>query len=194
VLDAALNRLLADGFDGLTIAAVATDAGVAETTVYRRWPTKAALAAAALTELAAADNPTPDTGSLEGDLRTVLSQVLDVLRRPEVERIIRALAALPDDVPGMAEARATFFQTRVSGMKDIAARAAARGELRGDGVDAAELLESLVAPAYLRLLVTGLPLDDDLITRSARAALELAQRANTDTRRRPRRADATTSH
>src|SRR5437667_200471 len=75
VLDAALNRLLADGFDGLSIAAVATDAGVAETTVYRRWPTKAALAAAALTELAAADNPTPDTGSLEGDLRTVLSQV-----------------------------------------------------------------------------------------------------------------------
>src|SRR2546427_11820147 len=68
VLDAALNRLLTDGFDALSIAAVATDAGVAETTVYRRWPTKSALAAAALAELAAADNPTPATRNPEGNL------------------------------------------------------------------------------------------------------------------------------
>src|ERR1700758_3230045 len=65
VLDATLSRLLANAFAGLTVADVAADAGVAETTVYRRWPTKSALTAAALAELAAADNPTPDTGTLE---------------------------------------------------------------------------------------------------------------------------------
>jgi AcrR family transcriptional regulator len=172
VLDATLNRLLADGFDGLSIASVASDAGVAETTIYRRWPTKSALTAAALAELAATDNPTPDTGTLEDDLRTVLSQVLDLLRRPEVERIIRALAALPDDVPGMADARATFFQARISAAADIATRATERGELQ-DTVDIQDLLETLVAPAYMRLLVTGLPLDDVLLDRSVRAALDL---------------------
>jgi AcrR family transcriptional regulator len=187
VLDAALGHLLADGFDGFSIAAVAAQAGVAETTAYRRWPTKSTLAAAALTEFAATENPTPDTGSLGSDLRTVLAQVLDLLRTPEVERIIRALAALPNDVAGMAEVRDAFVRARIASMQEIVARAAARGELRSDGVDAGELLETLVAPAYLRLLVTGLPLDDDLIARSARAALDLAQRANPDTRRRPRR-------
>jgi AcrR family transcriptional regulator len=177
VLDATLNRLLADGFDGLSIASVASDAGVAETTVYRRWATKSALTAAALAELAATDNPSPDTGTLEGDLRIVLSQVLDLFRRPEVERIIRALAALPDDVPGMADARATFFQARTSAAADIATRATERGELQ-DAVDIQDLLETLVAPAYMRLLVTGLPLDDALLDRSVRAALDLTSHSS----------------
>jgi AcrR family transcriptional regulator len=172
VLDATLNRLLANGFAGLTVAAVAADAGVAETTIYRRWPTKSALAAAALAELAAAENPTPDTGTLESDLRTVLTQILDLLRRPDVERIIRALAALADDVAGMSETRTAFLQTRVAGMQDIVTRASTRGELP-EGVDPADVLETLVAPAYLRLLITGLPLDDALVERSVRAALDL---------------------
>jgi hypothetical protein len=55
-------------------------------------------------------------------------------------------------------------------MEDIVARAVKRGELP-PSVDAGELLESLVAPAYLRLLVTGMPLDDALIERSVNAAL-----------------------
>lgn len=174
VLGATLDRLLANGFAGLSVAAVAADAGVAETTIYRRWPTKSALAAAALAELAATENPTPDTGNLETDLRTVLNQILDLLRRPEIERIIRALAALSDDISGMTETRNAFLQTRVDGMHDIVTRATRRGELR-DSVDPAELLETLIAPAYLRLLVTGLPLNDALVDRSVRAALDMTR-------------------
>jgi AcrR family transcriptional regulator len=173
VLDATLSRLLANGFAGLTVADVAADAGVAETTIYRRWPTKAALAATALAEFAATENPTPDTGNFESDLRTVLTQILDLLRRPDVERIIRALAALSDDVTGMTETRNAFLQTRVAGMNDVVTRATTRGEL-DEGVNPADLLETLIAPAYLRLLITGLPLNDALVDRSVRAALDLA--------------------
>ncbi len=175
VLGATLDRLLATGFAGLTVADVAADAGVAETTIYRRWPTKSALAAAALNELAAAENPTPDTGTLEHDLRTVLVQIIDLLRRPDVERIIRALAALSDEVAGMTAARNAFLQTRINGMQDIVTRATNRGELR-QALDPADLLEMLIAPAYLRLLVTGLPLDDALVERSVRAALDLTKK------------------
>jgi hypothetical protein len=102
----------------------------------------------------------------------VLTQILDLLRRPDVERIIRALAALADDVAGMTETRNAFLQTRVAGMQDIVTRASTRGELP-EGVDPADVLETLVAPAYLRLLITGLPLDDALVERSVRAALDL---------------------
>jgi AcrR family transcriptional regulator len=174
VLDATRSRLLATGFAGLTVADVAADAGVAETTIYRRWPTRTALAAAALAEFAAAENPTPDTGTLETDLRTVLTQILDLLRRPEVERIIRALAALSDDVTGMTETRNAFLQTRVASMNEIVTRATNRGEIRAD-VHPGDLLETLAAPTYLRLLITGLPLDDALVDRSVRAALDLTR-------------------
>lgn len=54
-------RLLERGYDGLSLSEVAKAAGVAETTVYRRWPTKAALAAAALLQFAAVENPLPSS-------------------------------------------------------------------------------------------------------------------------------------
>jgi hypothetical protein len=52
-----------------------------------------------------------------------------------------------------------------------------RGEVR-EGVDAAAVLESLVAPAYLRLLITAMPLDEALVERSVRSAQDLARRAS----------------
>jgi len=46
VLDAAWDLLHAKGFAGLTVDEVAERAGPAQTTVYRRWPTKDHLAVA----------------------------------------------------------------------------------------------------------------------------------------------------
>lgn len=60
-------------------------------------------------------------------------------------------------------------------MRDIVARAVQRGELH-EGVDAAELLETLVAPAYLRFSSPEMPLDQVLVDRSVRAALDVARR------------------
>lgn len=174
VLDAALARLIADGYDHLSIGAVAADAGVAETTVYRHWPTKAHLAAAALAQLADAENPTPDTGTLDGDLRTILTQVVELIRRPEVEHLIRTLAGLSNEIAGMRDARDAFRDTRVAGMQTILDRAVERGEIH-DGASAAILLETLVAPAYLRLLITGTPLDNSLIEPSVKASLALTK-------------------
>ena len=51
VAQAALTQLLDVGYQGLTIRGVAQAAGVAETTVYRRWPTINHLTAAALLKL-----------------------------------------------------------------------------------------------------------------------------------------------
>jgi AcrR family transcriptional regulator len=48
VLAVAGRRLAGSGYDALSIAAVAHEAGTTRQAVYRRWPTKASLAAAAL--------------------------------------------------------------------------------------------------------------------------------------------------
>ena len=170
VLDAALAQLVAHGYDGLSIGAVAREAGVAETTVYRRWPTSADLAAAAISHLTQADNPIPDTGSLDGDLQALLAQIVGLLRRPEIVRILRAAAAFDSSHPSAAQARTEFWDRRFAGSRVIVERAVRRGELAED-VDAYALIEFLVAPTYLRVLLVDRPVDDELMHSSVARTL-----------------------
>ena len=67
ILAATLDVLGEDGFGGLTMAAVIARSGVSSATLYRRWPTKQDLVAAALASLHPAATEI-DTGSLEGDI------------------------------------------------------------------------------------------------------------------------------
>jgi AcrR family transcriptional regulator len=62
VLEVAGRQLATSGYDALSIAAVAHDAGTTRQAVYRRWPTKASLAAAAL-QRAVEEPATPDDSS-----------------------------------------------------------------------------------------------------------------------------------
>ncbi|MEA2667350.1 MAG: hypothetical protein QOJ33_284, partial [Chloroflexota bacterium] len=57
-----------DGLAGMTIEGVAERAGVGKASIYRRWPSKGALAFDAVLDGILATQPTPDTGSLEDDL------------------------------------------------------------------------------------------------------------------------------
>ncbi|WP_059039192.1 TetR/AcrR family transcriptional regulator [Gordonia desulfuricans] len=170
VATAALDQLLEHGLPGLTIRGVAQAAGVAETTVYRRWPSTNHLAAAALLKLADDDNPLPDTGSLENDLRELLEQVVALLSRREVMRVVRGAAAMDDDDPTVAAAKDAFFSRRFANSTLIVKRAIARGELPA-GTDAFRLIETLVAPAYLRAILVDRPLDDELVDTCVRFAI-----------------------
>ena len=59
VLAATRHHLATHGLAGLSIAAVADDAGTTRPSLYRRWPTKLSLAVAAVADLAEVDPPTP---------------------------------------------------------------------------------------------------------------------------------------
>ncbi|MBS2554019.1 helix-turn-helix transcriptional regulator, partial [Catenulispora sp. NL8] len=48
ILTAAKRQLAVLGYEGMSIAAVALEAGTTRQALYRRWPSKAALAAAAV--------------------------------------------------------------------------------------------------------------------------------------------------
>src|SRR5918911_3967499 len=73
VIRAAILRLLAEvGYGSLTMDAVAARAGVGKATIYRRWRTKQDLVVDTISDLTRTEASTPDTGSLEGDLRALL--------------------------------------------------------------------------------------------------------------------------
>ncbi|MFD0467130.1 TetR/AcrR family transcriptional regulator [Nonomuraea thailandensis] len=68
IFDATLRLVAERGYDGLTVEGVAERSGVNKTTIYRWWPSKAALLGAALVESDVLGFDSPDTGSLRGDL------------------------------------------------------------------------------------------------------------------------------
>src|SRR5271170_4060655 len=71
ILRSTLKLLKQDGgFAELSIEAVAADASVGKTTVYRWWPTKGALVADAFSESAAEELRFPNTGSVYDDMRS----------------------------------------------------------------------------------------------------------------------------
>lgn len=110
VLDAALVELAHAGYHGFRMDAVASRAAVNKTTIYRRWPSRAALVTALVDRMRAPlrASPLPDTGRLESDLVAAFSRrfsfgrktegrawarLLEERYRPEVEAIIGAAVA-----------------------------------------------------------------------------------------------------
>jgi AcrR family transcriptional regulator len=87
------------GYNALTIDGVASRAGVGRPTIYRRWPSKAALVIGALGEPAHADHPIPDTGRLRDDLLEIRRRLLAMLRSPEGQRVLPGLVADLTDHP-----------------------------------------------------------------------------------------------
>src|SRR5947199_10211682 len=71
IVRAAAETMVAVGFQRMTVPGVAAAAGVAKTTVYRRYPTTAELALVAISHLNAS-NPGPDTGSARDYLLLLL--------------------------------------------------------------------------------------------------------------------------
>jgi AcrR family transcriptional regulator len=105
VLDAALVELARSGYAGFQMEGVASRAAVNKTTIYRRWPSRAALVTALVERMRTPirESPLPDTGQLERDLVEAFTRrftfgrkvdgrawarLLDERHNPEVETII----------------------------------------------------------------------------------------------------------
>ena len=159
---AATEELLTDvGYDELTVDEVARRAGVHKTTVYRRWPTKPELIADAVREQSAEAVPIPDTGSLRGDLRQLARDVAHNIGTERGSRRARTIVAAAASSAELTSRVNEFWVHRLQMCAPIVERAVARGELPADS-DPDLIIETLVGPIWLRLLVTGEPIDDEL--------------------------------
>jgi AcrR family transcriptional regulator len=160
VLRATLDALLAGGHDDLSVRDVAEQAGVHETSVYRRWGTRANLILDAVLGEVQAAVPVPDTGSLRGDLLALLSAIAAFITTPLGQLLLQL--ALRDDLPEDRDVRDQFWAERFSTGQTVLQRARDRGELR-PGVNAQLTIETLLGGLYVRLLLTREPIDDTLI-------------------------------
>jgi AcrR family transcriptional regulator len=160
-------ELLAEtGYADLSVDAIARRAGTSKPAIYRRWPSKAHLVHEAVFPISDA-TALPDTGSLAGDVREMVSRTAAFLTTPA------ARAALPGLVGEMA-ADLTLHSALLERFGDILSRgltdrladAVERGEVRPD-VTAAEMVEVVAGTTFLALLTRGNALDDSWIDRTA---------------------------
>ncbi|WP_433563052.1 TetR/AcrR family transcriptional regulator [Nocardia sp. CA-151230] len=163
VLDATLEVLADNGFDQLSIGAVATRAGVHESSIYRRWKTRERLIFDAMLEHSAENLPVPDTGSLRTDLIAFNRSMVAIVDSPLGTMLGRAMASASDN-PELAESRAEFWRIRLDGARVMLDRAIERGELE-TAPDPWLVLEILTAPIHFRKLLTREPLSDDYAER-----------------------------
>jgi AcrR family transcriptional regulator len=157
-------ELLADeGLRGLSVEKVAEQAGVAKTTIYRRFPSKRELVRAALASVAAFGQiDPPDTGSVRDDLRALARARVVVLKRTGTQLLMPRLMAEAGSDPELHALIVTVFADPARDVViRVLRRAAERGELRADAD--LELVIDLFAGALVyRLLYTrgelrGLP-------------------------------------
>ena len=161
VLTAALELLVREGYAGLTLNVLAARAGVAKTTILRRWGSKAAVAAAAVERLALHSVDLPESGTLRGDLKTLQERAVAVFTEGDgrfVPRLIRESGHHPE----IADLLHTVIHTRRLAYHRILGRAIARHELDPE-VDQDVIIDVLMGPIWTRLLITRDPITDALI-------------------------------
>ena len=160
ILRSTLKLLKQDGgFAELTIEGIAADANVGKTTVYRWWPTKAALVADAF--VANADNELrfPNTGSVYTNINLQMRGLIRIFRSQR-GKVVAALLAGGQSDPELLEAyRDRFLWPRRRQAYETLQRGVDRGELPA-GSDFDLILDSLYGPILMRFLIRHVKLEE----------------------------------
>lgn len=163
ILEATLRLVAQVGIEGLTMDAVARDAGVGKATIYRRWSSKEALMLDAW--MTCVRKPeVPDTGTLQGDLEALLGGIDHPFSDSELQRVFPQMIAAAKVNPDVADAYREFIAQRRAPMQAVLQRAVARGEI-DPAVDLQVVHDLLVAPLMYRWLVSDAPVDEAVIGR-----------------------------
>jgi AcrR family transcriptional regulator len=148
------------GYGSFTIGEIAARAGVADSSIYRRWGSLEALLAAVALRRLNAQSPMPDTGSLEGDLRTYAANVAREITGPDGLAVVRLAVALSGGGREGVQAAEDVRADRMGQLQAMLDRARERGE---DAPDAYGVLDHILAPMYIRVLFGLVPLTPEYI-------------------------------
>ena len=158
VIAATEKILQTDGYARLTMERVAAESGVAKTTLYRRWPTKAALCMELYLEIAGRELQIPDTGDLARDLQHIADTVVRLQTRTVAGPAFLGLIAEAQIDPDSRGAfLAEFAERRRAVTREVLKRAIARGELEPH-TDIDLVIDTLGGAVTFRVLQRHAPL------------------------------------
>lgn len=144
-----LAQLGETGYAGLTIEGVAAASGIAKTTIYRRWASKAEMVFA-LAIHTGEQRPEIDTGSLAGDVRELAVRAVALISHEPGRSVLPGLLADMVGNPALnARLRELFVAAARADVVAIVERARSRGELEsGESNRVAEFHAALLGIPY----------------------------------------------
>ena len=159
ILASAFRQLVQVGYAGLSIESVAADAGVAKTTIYRRYPTKRDLVIAALRESTPFPMPALDLPAREA-LEAFVRGAIAMLIESGAFRVLGSLLVEDQRHPGLLDVfRERVLFPRRAMVEAIIQRGIERGELRRD-VDPLIVIEMIAGAVFAHHVILGLGGDE----------------------------------
>ncbi|WP_447913630.1 TetR/AcrR family transcriptional regulator [Microbacterium phyllosphaerae] len=176
ILDATMRMLDADHPDSLTvqklsIERIAREAGVSKTTIYRWWPSKAAVVIDTFLENHIARTPIREDIPALDALRVHIESLAQVYSGHEGRLIAQLVAECQYDSTTMEVFKDRFWRSRAAATQALIERAVAEGALRSD-IDPEVIAELLYSPLYFRLLFAVGPLDEETLRQLMTGALD----------------------
>lgn len=157
ILEAALELCRERGFPKTTMEGIASRAGVGKQTIYRWWPSKAAVILEALNEQVGDVTDFPSSGDVVADLTKQMTRVAKLLSSEEFSPYTQGLIPAAQTDPELAESLLKIMvEPRVQACRERLALAQEQGQLRHD-VDLDDVVDLLYAPLYYRLLLHTRP-------------------------------------
>ncbi len=151
ILSSAGAILLDAGVSGFTVDAVVRSSGVAKTTIYRHFDNSAQLIIDALDSVIA-PFPTPNTGSLRGDLDAYCQITSQITCDARLRLLMLELMAAAAQNQELAEVKRAMFSERMGPVRTIIQLAMARGEISPD-LDPDLAVELAEAPFLAHLMI-----------------------------------------
>jgi AcrR family transcriptional regulator len=159
ILDAAFALLEEGGYQAITMGGIAARAGVGRQTLYRWWPSKAAVVFEAfLDKVSIGPFPAGD-GDFPSRLRGFAHGFVTLYVDGPGGRRLRELIGAAQTDPDLARALAEqWFEPRRAPVRQALRDAQQAGVVRAD-IDPDTALDLVFAPLHYRLLVSGEPVD-----------------------------------
>ncbi len=169
VLGATFDLLTESGVGGVSVDEVSRRSGVAKTTIYRHWATRADLILDACSRISA-DQEVPDTGGFESDVTALLTGLATLLTTARWSSVVPSIIDAAERDPDLAHIHSRIQLGHTAPLHAVITRAVRKGDIPAS-TDPSALIAALVGPLFYRRWFSRDPLDDEFVRSVVRAAL-----------------------
>jgi AcrR family transcriptional regulator len=163
VLTTTFELLGESGVGGFTVDEVARRSGVAKTTIYRHWPSREALVIDACSQISD-EQEVPDTGSLEGDVTAILTNIGHLLETARWSSVLPSIVDVAERDPEFADIHRRIQHGHAAPLREVIDRAAGVGEIPATA-DRSMMIAALMGPLFYRRWFSREPIDVQFVKR-----------------------------
>jgi AcrR family transcriptional regulator len=170
VLTTTLDLLTENGLGELTIDDISRRSGVAKTTIYRHWANRSALVIDACSRMTDSQEAPPDTGSLEGDLRAILTDIAELLGAARWSSILPSIVDAAEHDPEFADIHSRIQHGHAAPLRAALDRAALRREIPS-AANRNAIAAALLGPLFYRRWFSREQIDAEFVETIIRSAI-----------------------